>query len=484
MRSVAAKTESAGKRPPAFVITAPASGGGKTTVTVGLLRALSDRGLKVQSFKVGTDFVDPLCHAAATGRPALNLDLWTMGEKYVRSLFDAYAMQADAVVIEGVMGLFDGGSGRGVPGSTAALAKRLNVPVVLVVDASASAESVAAVALGFQKYDAAVQLAGVIANRIASEGHSHMVAQGLASIGIPYFGGVSARDELVQPDARGGLIIDGTVQNWIGACGAAVADGVDLDGLLRETTPVAGPEGRTSGQPTDVGTAKEPPAVLPWSPPGSYGGLRLAIARDAAFCFYHKDALAWLKRLGVYLVPFSPLADKGFPDDVDGMYIGGGFLDRFAADLAANEQMRSALRTALTAGIPCYAEAGGFQYLLEELQVGKETYPMVGYLQGRTVIERRLQGIGYRLAQAVQPPKWLADVGPVRGRVFHYGRPEGLAKGGAWQLRRATGEVERVDGIVTDSVLASFLYVHLPTQVRLTKAFLDLCQRFRTKRKR
>ncbi|HEY8449257.1 MAG TPA: cobyrinate a,c-diamide synthase [Bacillota bacterium] len=456
-----------------LVIAAPSSGAGKTTVVTGLLRALRDRGVRVQAFKVGPDYIDPTCHRLASGRDGCNLDLWLMGEAAVRELFARMTQGAEVAIIEGVMGLYDGAAGGA--GSTASLARLLAAPVVLVLDASAGAQSLAATALGFREYDRRLQVAGVIANRVGSDRHAALIAEALQPVGLPLLGALPHDDGLRLPEGRLGLVIGGGVAAWVERAGAAIGQGVDLERLMAiaRTAP-------------PLPRAHEGVVFAP-DLAGRYAGLTIAIARDEAFWFYYADALAWCQYLGVTLVPFSPVRDPSLPEGCDGLWFGGGFPERHAEALAANIALRRAVQSAYAAGLPMYAECGGFQYLLEEYVVDGRSWPMAGCLKGRTVLMPHLEGLGYRLAEPAQPAQpachWLAAGEALRGHVFHYGRPQNLEGCSAWRLFRADGSYERLDGRVTPSLLASYLHVHLPTQQRLALAFLERCRRWRDSRK-
>ncbi|MGE5673497.1 MAG: cobyrinate a,c-diamide synthase [Mycobacterium leprae] len=445
-----------------IVIAAPESGSGKTTVTAGLMKALTDKGLRVQGFKVGPDYIDPQCHRWATGRPSRNLDTWLMTAAQVQGVFRRGAIGADIAVIEGVMGLYDGADGGTEIGSTAYLAKLLGAPVVLVIDANASARSAAAVALGFKLFDPAVPLAGVICNRVAGPGHAAMLRAAFEAVGIPLLGAVYQDPALGVPEERLGLALPGgdeTLPDWIGRAGAAVAERVDLDRLL---ALAAAPE-------TALGRVQADDPFAP-AQAGRFDGLRLAVALDPAFWFYYADTLDLLQHWGVDLYFFSPLWGDELPPQIDGLYLGGGFPERHARELAANERMRDAVRARMMLGLPMLAECGGYLYLLDGL-TGEDgvVYPMVGAIPGVAHLQDRLQGMGYR----------TAEPGGVKGHLFHYTRIEGGEGGSAWRLYHAGGAFDRVDGYRQGNLLASYLHIHHGTEPRVMAQFLAECLRYR-----
>lgn len=448
---------------PRLVIAGTHSGAGKTTVASGLMAALAARGLRVQGFKAGPDYIDPQCHRWATGRPGRNLDTWLMTPAQVRAGFSRGAAGADVAVIEGVMGLYDGAAGDAEAGSTAHLAKLLGAPVLLVVDARASARSAAAVALGFRLLDPAVPVAGVICNRVGSDRHAEMLRAALESIGLPLLGAVRADPLLQVPEDRLGLALpggDGSLPEWIRQAAAAVTAQVDLDRLLA----LAAGAGDLPGG--------APPADAAFSPAaaGRYAGLRVAVGLDEAFWFYYEDTFDLMRHWGAEPVPFRPLHDPGLPPGVHGLYLGGGFPERHAAGLGANAGMRAAVKGAWDAGLPVLAECGGYLYLLAGLS-GEDgpVYPMAGCLSGVARLQPRLQGMGYR----------TAEPGGVKGHVFHYTRAEGGTGPPAWHLYRSGGEYERADGFRQGAAVASYLHVHHATQPQVLEGFLQACAAYR-----
>ena len=304
------------------------SGVGKTTITLGLLYALARRGLSVQPFKVGPDFIDPGHHTRAAGRVCRNLDGWMLTREANLALFRRQARGADVAVVEGVMGLFDGYDGASEAGSTAQMAKWLGLPVLLVVDARAMARSAAALVHGFASFDPALSLAGVVFNRVGSPAHLEYLQQALTSLpGVRCFGGLPRDQELAIPERHLGLATaeDHPLDEaYLGRLADRLETHLDLPGLLAALPQLALPE--------EPALAASPPLV------------RLGVARDRAFCFYYPENLELLASFGAELVPFSPLADRELPAGLDGIYLGGGYPELYAEQLAANEALRQALQ--------------------------------------------------------------------------------------------------------------------------------------------
>ena len=447
---------------PRLVIAGTQSGAGKTTITAGLIAALASRGLQVQGFKTGPDYIDPSCHRWASGRPGRNLDTWLMTPAQVRAGFLRAAARADLAIIEGVMGLYDGAGGAGEIGSTAHLAKVLRAPVVLVLDARASARSAAAVALGFKMLDPEVPVAGVICNRVGSPRHAEMLRDALGSIGLPMLGALPQDDALRVAEGRLGLSLpggDGSMPDWIARAKDAVTEHLSLEHLVALAA--------SAGELPAYGATESTPDPFSPAQAGRYSGLRVAVALDAAFWFYYEDTFDLMRHWGVEPVLFSPLHDGRLPSGADGLYIGGGFPERYAAALAANCAMVASVRSALAKGLPALAECGGYLYLLEGLTGEDGTvFPMAGCIPGVARLQPRLQGMGYR----------TAEPGGVRGHVFHYTRVEdAIGSSPAWRLSRSGGDFEREDGYRDPAILASYLHVHHATQPQVLAQFLDRC---------
>ncbi len=447
------------------------SGVGKTTVVVGLIAALRRRGLLVQPFKVGPDYIDPTHHTHAAGRPCRNLDTWMLPADRVRALSQRVARDADVALVEGVMGLFDGLGYDTETGSTAEVAKLLGAAVVLVLDASGLARSAAALALGYQRFDPDLHLAGFIVNRAGSPGHAAGVSAAITdATGMPVFGWLPRDEGLHRPERHLGLVPTAEAGSWQSmaeAAGDAIARGLDLDRLLELASAVPPASAPENVRPI-AWEAEDRPV--------------LAVARDEAFHFTYEENLELLQAAGARLAFFSPLQDQALPPETAGIVLSGGFPEVHARALSANESMRRALCDAHAAGVPLYAECGGLMYLTEAIiDFDGRRHPMVGVLPGHCVMTGKLT-LGYRLARAACPG-WLFRAGEtVRGHEFHYsaweGRPVVLPP--AYMLLPISGAGQpRAEGACTGNLWASYVHLHFWAMPELAERFVTACRRGR-----
>jgi cobyrinic acid a,c-diamide synthase len=333
------------------------SGVGKTTVTLALLAALRRRKLTVQSFKVGPDYIDPMFHAYVTGRACRNLDPILTSNTYVQQCFDRHSQTADCALIEGVMGLFDGASGLTDIGSTAQVAKLLNVPVVLILNCSSTSRSIAAIAHGYQTFDPQVQIAGLILNQVGSDRHLELLTAALSSLHLPILGVLRRRDDISIPDRHLGLIpageltdLNGTLDR-LATVGETCFDWDKLLPLLATTPELTRPNFPIQSQHVQIGQHWNGAKIT-----ATPAKIRIAIAQDAAFNFYYADNLDLLRELGAELVEWSPLQDLQLPPNVQGLYFGGGYPEVFAETLAANQSARASVKAAINRGMPTYAD--------------------------------------------------------------------------------------------------------------------------------
>ncbi len=454
----------------AVVVAADRSGSGKTTVSLALMAALTRRGLTVQPFKVGPDFIDPGHHALACGRESHNLDGWMLSREENAAIFNRYAAGADLAVIEGVMGLYDGFDPAAEDGSTAQMAKHLGAPVVLVVGAEAMARSVAALARGFVGFDDALQWVGLAANRVGGPGHARILAEAMAAVPeLPFLGGLVRDEALAMPERHLGLVtaVEGGLA---GEDLARLADwleaGLDLDRLL-----TALPEVEPAGGEAD-------PASRDGRPP-----VRLGVARDEAFCFYYPENLRRLEAAGAELVFFSPLADQTLPAGLDGLYLGGGYPELFAKKLSNNSQLRRQIYEFGRSGRPIYAECGGMMFLGRELvDLTGRSWPMAGLLPLSARMSGRLKSLGYREVTLAED-SILGPAGTVaRGHEFHYSEPtafdgDGEAGDGAYRVVGRKGPSPETKGYRRWNVLASYVHLHFGSNPGLAENFIAACWR-------
>jgi cobyrinic acid a,c-diamide synthase len=449
---------------PRIVIAGTSSGAGKTTVASGLVGALGARGLTVQGFKVGPDYIDPGYHALASGRPGRNLDAFLSGPDLIAPLACHGAAGAHISVIEGVMGLFDGASGRGELASTAHVAKLLDAPVILVIDASAMARSAAAIVHGFMSFDPELRVAGVIVNRVGSDGHEALLREALGELGVPVLGALRRDERMAVPERHLGLVPAAERRCDARASLDVLADVVgrscDLEAIVR----LAG--------------SAPPIAADPWSPdaPGHTGPRTpIGIARGPAFSFHYEENLELLRAAGAELVPFDPLADERLPDDCGALILAGGFPEAFGIDLEANASLRTDIAAFASGRRPVLAECGGLLYLCERL----DDRAMCGVLPARATMGARLT-LGYREATAATMTPWLHPGEEIRGHEFHYSHlieteteTETEAEAGAapaWTLS-ARGQT-RTEGIVLGSVQASYLHTHWAAHPEIAARFV------------
>jgi cobyrinic acid a,c-diamide synthase len=448
----------------AFVVAGTHSGVGKTTLTLGLLAALHKRGQRVQGFKVGPDFIDPGHHAAITGTPSFNLDGWMLSHAYNQECFARALQHKDIGVIEGMMGLFDGYDGKTEAGSTAEMAKWLDLPVILVVDASAMARSVAALVHGFQSFDPGLNVAGVIFNRIGGKGHLHYLQDALAdNAEITVLGGLPSSEAITIPERHLGLVTPQEHQltpDHLDHLATFIEDHLDLD-LLLQTVPV-----RRSAFSIQHSSFK-----------GEGRKVRLGVARDAAFCFYYPDNLALLEEAGAELVFFSPLRDKHLPIDVQGLYFGGGYPELHAQALAANTSLQHETRAFVEGNGLIYAECGGFMYLTEGIRDLHGTlFPMVGIYPTVVRMLPQLKALGY-VEVSVDQADGLFPVGQVRGHEFHYSELENVdfwhgSIQTLYTVRKGQGDVPRSEGYCYKRCLASYVHLHFGSKPAFAAALV------------
>jgi cobyrinic acid a,c-diamide synthase len=485
-----------------LVVAAPSSGSGKTTVATGLMAAFAEGGLAVSPHKVGPDYIDPGYHALATGRPGRNLDPYLCGEQRVVPLFRHGAAGCDLAVVEGVMGLFDGAAGLGELGSTAQVARLLRAPVVLVVDASAQARSVAALVHGFASFDPRVRVGAVVLNKVGSPRHERMLREALEEVGVPCAGALPRGAALTVPSRHLGLVPAAeraaAARDFVRAAGARVRECCDLDlllGLARAAAPPAGEvwdpaaevaRSRAAAAGTDdAGTAHAPAAAgrpatvarqgagggrfaghaVSGGPGPSGGRPVVAVARGAAFSFHYAEQAELLAAAGAEVVAFDPLVDEALPARARGLVLGGGFPELYAAELAANTALRGEV-----AGFrgPVAAECAGLLYLAREL----DGHAMCGRLPVAGAMTERLT-LGYREAVALAGSALAGPGTRLRGHEFH--RTAVTPAAGAAPAWGFTHPERRTEGFVDGDVHASYLHLHWAAEPSLATRFVERC---------
>ena len=449
------------------VIAGVSSSVGKTTVAVGIMDALRRRGLKVQPFKVGPDYIDPGYHTLIVkedNRQSRNLDSWMIPPQALLELFSRAMRGADIGLVEGVMGLYDGYSSADDTGSTAQVAKLLGSPVILVIDVSHTSRSAAATVLGFKNFDTQVDIVGVVLNFVGSTNHLQSVTEAITnSVGVPVVGYLSRHSELVLPERHLGLIptAEKTLQLEFRSRLASVIEAnfnIDyIETLAKRHCSI--------------------PNVPPMLFPSTKITPRIAIgvAHDEAFNFYYQDNLDLLEAWGAEIIPISPIHDTKLPARIGGLYFGGGFPEYFALQLAENKSMMSDIKSVAGNGMPLYAECGGLMYLSQGItDFHKIRYPMVGLIPGETVMTKERLSLGYAEVEA-RFPNFLMDVSErARGHEFHYSR---------WDIEvpkkqapyKVINKGSRLSGFIQGNILASYIHLHFASNSKIAPRFVESC---------
>jgi cobyrinic acid a,c-diamide synthase len=432
------------------VIAGVASGVGKTTIATGLMAALRARGMKVANAKVGPDFIDPGYHALATGRPARNLDSWICGEAAIPGLAGRAASGADILVVEGVMGLFDGAADGQPEASTASIARLLDAPVLLVVDASAMSGSVAALVHGYCTFDPSIRVAGVVLNRVGSPGHESLLREALLPLGVPVLGALRRDDSFTWRDRHLGLVpvVEASTETThsIERLARAISDSLDLNAIAQIAQ--SAPDWHV-----------EAPAS-----PRRVGHTRVAIAAGPAFSFVYQDNLEALEAAGAELLPFDPRHDSSLPDGATALYAGGGFPEVFVAGLSDNQPLQEDLRAKAGHGLVIWAECGGLLWLCRSL----DGHPLTGLIPADGVMTDRLT-LGYRTAELQADSPLGATGDHLRGHEFHYSSLS--PNGSALTLRSRAGESSA--GFASPRLFASYLHLHLGNEPHRAERFVS-----------
>lgn len=443
----------------AFLIAAPHSGAGKTTVTLSLLSALKARGLKVQGFKSGPDYIDPLHHQSITGLPSHNLDTWMLPPEVNRNIFTNHASRADVSVVEGAMGLFDGVDGVRAEGSASSLALLLDLPVVLVVDARSMARSAAALVYGFVKFNPDQRFAGIIWNRVGSPAHRRILDEAVAQRGLPPVLGAFPRDETLSMGERHlGLVTPkegGAETGWTEKLALAAETHIDIDKLLGSTRLEC--------------EHFEKPAL--WAE----GGPVIAVARDRAYSFYYQENLSLLERLGARLVFFKPSEGDDVPETSDALYLGGGYPELYAEEISSNSAFMASIRRFHAEGKPIYGECGGFMTLCARLRDGSgKTHEMAGIFPSEAIMGKRLARLGYREVTGL-PHSPLSGLS-ARGHEFHYSAigemPAEVAR--VYSSKNSRGEEAGAEGYASGSAIGSYVHLHFCSNPEIAEKIFRL----------
>ena len=448
-----------------FLIAAPQSGSGKTTISLAIMAALSQRGLMVAPFKCGPDFIDPGYHRAVTGCPSINLDGWMCNDEFVWQTFQVNQPTGAIAVIEGVMGLFDGIGASASEGSSAQVATITGAPVVLVVNARGMAASAAALVKGFVHFDANVTIAGVIFNSVGSESHATLLKEAVAAHcpEIACFGCIPRDESLAIPSRHLGLVTadDNPLSaEFIGRLADLAERHLDLDRLIQ----------------LSCNTLPTPPCVSIKNTTSS--NVKIAVARDAAFCFMYDDNLRLLQEAGAELAFFSPLANTELPADINGIYLPGGYPELYAEQLDKNVTMKEAIRSAVTADMPVYAECGGFVYLTEGLEGSDNQLAanFVGVFPVRSRMLPRRKALGYRQAELTDNVIIGTAAALLRGHEFHYSVIGNMPK----EVERCYSVSRRgitlgQEGFSVRNCLASYIHLHFGSNHSIAGAFVAAC---------
>ncbi|MEM3068803.1 MAG: cobyrinate a,c-diamide synthase [Nitrososphaerales archaeon] len=452
---------------PRITIAGPYSGVGKTSISVGLMGALKKRGLKVQAFKIGPDYIDPSHHSVMLNRPSRNLDAWMVHQDGILEIFQRATQDVDIAVIEGVMGLFDGFDESNENGSTAHIAKLLKSPVILVINVHGMAKSVAPIALGYEKYDRNVRLSGFILNEVGSEKHIDWCKKAINSVTkLPVLGALPHNKDIEMQERHLGLIPQREKAHpkpFLDMLTNFIEENVDVDRII------------------DIARSAED---LPKSsnivyPKRPYKkNLIVGVALDESFNFYYQDNLDLLRAYGADIRFFNTIKDKEIPSDVSGLYIGGGFPEMLPERLGANTSMLKSVKRVAEDEMPIYAECGGLMYLTDSItDFENRSHKMVGLLNSRTVMTRGLT-LNYTLAEVIadNPLSKVNDL--LKGHEFHYSKILEIPRDArfAYRMRIGIGIDGKHDAWLEHKALASYMHMHFAYQPKLVKNFLSACE--------
>ena len=452
---------------PKIVVAGATSGVGKTAITTAIMYALTKNGFHVQPFKIGPDFIDPSYHNLVTGRHSRNLDVWMMGKNGVLKCFNNSSQGADVAIIEGVMGLFDGLSGKDDYASTAQIAKMLEAPVILVIDAGKAARSIAAIALGFLHFDKKLKIAGFILNNVAGDKHAKFVLDAFAcKVNVPIIGIVRRDKKITIEERHLGLVPALELEKKkrsIHQSAKYISEQIDIDKIKSLCKPIN----------RNKTIQKEFPDTR----------IRVAVALDESFNFYYEDNFDALRKQQAELIFFSPVNDVELPENIHGIIIGGGFPEILADKLEFNQAMIKSISKAATNGMPIYGECGGLMYLTRSIRRNnegkKKRQKMIGLIEADTFMSGKLT-LNYTEADCTS--SFFEDIYKIRGHEFHYSNIENISTDSkfAYNMRRGNGVDNKRDGFVVYNCLASYMHLHFANN-RLPERFIKNCLEFSNK---
>ncbi len=460
-----------------FVIGATGSNTGKTTISLAILAYLKQQGYRVAPFKVGPDFIDPGHHTKIAGRTSYNLDSWMLSNSYNQRLFEAKASDCDIAVVEGVMGLFDGYDGLSEAGSTAQMAKWLNLPVILIVSAKGKARSAAAIVKGFETFDSELNIAGVIFSQTGSPRHYDYLKKAVEqSCTTRCLGFMPRNDSIVMPERHLGLVTAEELDvkpEVLSTLTSMVHNHIDMDALISSLDPYESKEKKTR-VPHDLSSIDISKKI-------SMGDKSptIAVAKDKAFCFYYPDNIEVLKQRGARVVEFSPLNGDTLPQNVDGVYFGGGYPEIFASKLTENKPLLKQIKSLSDKGMPIYAECGGFMFLCDQMSGMDESfsYTMSGCFDFKVQMSKKIRSLGYREITLTQDTI-IGNKGDVlRGHEFHYSslkNPETNIEN-VYHVTSRAGQDIFLKGYQKNNTLGSYLHVHFGSNENCAKSLVASC---------
>ena len=466
---------------PRVVFAASQSGSGKTTVTLGVILALHKMGLRVQPFKAGPDYLDPMQHSVVCARISRNLDSWLMQPGVILELFARNAEGADISIVEGAMGLYDGFMDTEY-GSTPPLARIIGAPVILVLNAASFSRSAAAMVLGFKEFDKKVNLAGIILNNIGSPKHYHFTKSAIEKkTKIPVLGFLPKDAGIKLPERHLGLVPAGEKKPDAGLyakLSALVEKNIDIRRIIKISKQAPG------FAKVNLSFPRQPKAGPLPAEKRESRQVTIAVARDKAFNFYYQDNLDMLKALGARLMEVSPLKDKSLPAGIDGMYIGGGYPELFAAKLAENNRLKEEIFKYAKQGLPIYAECGGLMYLVKNIiDLHGRAFSMAGVFDCSAVMANRRQALGY-IEIEVRKDNILSRQGDkIRAHTFHWSYLENVSGKDNFAYGVSKNkEKEYSDGLIRENVLASYAHLHFASNLNLARNFIRSCKSYHESR--